>query len=109
MSNYVKLLGAKSNPFPYYLKADAIIISSAYEGYGIVLDEARVLKTPIISTDVGDAKSILSENYGILCGNSSKGVYDGMKTFIENPRRYSTNFSAKKFNDKINQQLNEAI
>ena len=103
LSDYVKMLGPKSNPFPYFLQSDAIIISSSYEGYGIVIDEARVLKIPIISTDIGDAKQILSQGYGILCDNSSNGVYEGIKTFLKTPRNYNHNFSAKYFNDRINQ------
>lgn len=109
LSNCVKILGAKSNPFPYFLQSDAVIISSSYEGYGIVIDEARVLKVPIISTDIGDAKQILSQGYGILCDNSSNGVYEGIKTFLKTPQNYNHNFSAKNFNNEINQKLHEAI
>ena len=109
LSDCVKLLGASPNPFPYFINVDAVIVSSAYEGYGIVLDEARVLKVPIISTNVGDARQILSENYGILCDNSTDGVYQGMKTFLKQPKKYNRDFSAPSFNYQINQKLNKVI
>lgn len=109
LSDFVKLLGEKPNPFPYYLKADAVIISSAYEGYGIVLDEARVLGVPVISTDIGDAKQILTQGYGILCENNSEGIYRGMKTFLDKRPKFNNHFSAQDFNNRINQQLNEVI
>ena len=103
------LTGSKSNPFPYYNISDAFVFSSAYEGYGIVLNEARVLNIPIITSDVADAKAITEEGYGILCENSENGIYEGMKQFLDFGYVIKKRFNYKKFNDKITDTLNQIV
>jgi len=51
LSNYVKLLGYKNNPFQYIKQSDIFLLSSRYEGSPNVLVEALYLKKYIISTD----------------------------------------------------------
>lgn len=47
----VHFLGFCSNPFPFIRQAEMLILSSRYEGFGMVLGEAMALGTPVISTD----------------------------------------------------------
>ena len=58
LENSIKLLGFKSNPYPYIKNADAYILSSRYEGYPLVLCEALVLNKKIISTDCTGAVEV---------------------------------------------------
>ena len=51
LKNKVKLLGYKTNPFPYILKSDIFILSSKFEGSPNVLPECQFLKKFIISTN----------------------------------------------------------
>lgn len=105
----VLLLGKKINPYAYLKKSDCLIMSSYYEGYGIVLDEARILNKPFISTDVADAKLIADEGYGILCENSENGVYQGMKKFLENGYCIKKKFNYEEFNNNITKLLDEVV
>lgn len=105
----INVLGSRLNPFPYFKIADAFVFSSQYEGYGLVLNEARVLNLPIITTDVADAAMITKEGYGILCENSSDGVYLGMKKFLDEGYELKTKFDAKKFNSKISKELDNIL
>lgn len=107
--NNVEFVGLKRNPFPYYKLADAFVFSSLYEGYGIVLNEARVLNLPIITTNVGDAATIIKEGYGILCENSNDGIYTGMKEYLDKGFKIKKKFNAKQFNQKISKSLDEII
>ncbi len=43
------------NPFPYYKAADAVLVTSHFEGYGMVIVEALLAGCPVVSYDVGVA------------------------------------------------------
>jgi len=107
--NNIKMLGSKSNPFPYYKISDAFVFSSCSEGYGVVLNEARVLNIPIITTDVADAKIITNDGYGILCDNSDDGIYEGMKAFLKDGYKIKRSFDYLEFNKKITKAINEIV
>lgn len=47
----VFLLGHKENPYPYMRRASALLLSSDYEGFSLVIAEALACGTPVISTD----------------------------------------------------------
>lgn len=109
LTDVIKLLGKQVNPYKYLIKSNAFILSSAYEGYGIVIDEARILNVPVISTDVADAKKILKTGFGILCDNSSEGIYQGIKKYLDEGYIIKKTFDYKAFNRKITSQLNRFI
>jgi glycosyltransferase involved in cell wall biosynthesis len=44
------------DPAPYYALADLVLVSSVYEGYGLVTIEALGAGKPVLSTDVGIAR-----------------------------------------------------
>lgn len=109
LEDTILMLGKKKNPYVYIKKSSALLFTSLYEGYGIVLDEARVLNVPVISTLVADAEKIVNEGYGILCENSQNGVYNGMKEFLNNSFVIKNTFDYEKFNNKITNKLNDIV
>ncbi|MBR5519145.1 MAG: glycosyltransferase [Clostridia bacterium] len=48
LGSAVTLLGYQSNPFPYLAKMDGFVLTSRYEGQGMVLWEAKALGLPVI-------------------------------------------------------------
>lgn len=53
--------GWKKDLTPYYKTADALILPSFYEGYGMVAVEALAAGCPVIMTDVGCAGDIVKD------------------------------------------------
>lgn len=47
----VHFLGFCANPQPYIRQAELLVLSSRYEGFGMVLGEAMALGTPVLSAD----------------------------------------------------------
>ncbi|KVN04921.1 glycosyltransferase [Burkholderia stagnalis] len=47
----VHFVGYCANPFPYVRVAEALVLSSRYEGFGMVLGEAMALGTPVLAAD----------------------------------------------------------
>jgi len=51
LEDAVDFVGFQENPFAWMRRAGAFILSSSWEGFGIVLAEAMACGTPVISTD----------------------------------------------------------
>lgn len=109
LTDYFDIVGRVVNPFPYFLYADALVISSGFEGYGIIIDEAKTLKLPIVTTNVADTSIVVGTDYGIVCKNSTDGVYDGMKYFLDGNLKNVKTFDPKRFNLQIIKKLNSII
>ena len=71
LENHVKLLGFEENPYPYMKQCKFLVLSSKYEGFGIVLMEALSLGTPVISFDCksGPSEIIKHKENGLLVEN----------------------------------------
>jgi len=104
----IEFLGAKRNPYPYLKQSDALLLSSQFEGYPVVYVESYVLNKPIITTDVSDAKKDIEGRYGLVCDNSEKGVYEGMKEFLDKGFK-PLEFDPEEFNKDIIDNVNKII
>ena len=82
----VTLWGNQNNPFPYLRESDVFVCPSETECYSTSLCEAIVLGKPIIMTDTGASREIMSKgNFGFLVENSEEGIFQAMKKFLDNP------------------------
>lgn len=57
----VVLTGAHTNVADYYRAADCFVLSSAWEGFGIVLAEAMSCGLPVLSTDSGGCAEVVDD------------------------------------------------
>jgi CDP-glycerol glycerophosphotransferase len=78
----VTLIKGISNPMPILKECDLFILPSYYEGWGIVILEADILKVPVIATDI-DSLQWVKEYGGNLVENSQEGILNGMYSFME--------------------------
>lgn len=51
LDEQVMLVGMKPNPYPYMAMADVYVQTSSFEGFGLTLNEARILHRPVVSTN----------------------------------------------------------
>jgi glycosyltransferase involved in cell wall biosynthesis len=65
---FVQFLGHRENSFAYMQKADCLVLSSTWEGFGLVLIEAMSLGVPCVSTDCpsGPGEILGGGEYGML-------------------------------------------
>ncbi len=86
VEDIVKIVGIKTNPYPYMSYADAFVLTSQYEGYGMTVKEAQILNCPTLVTNFGPAHEAVKDGLeGCICDNSTQGVYNMMKRVVENP------------------------
>ena len=62
-----------SNPMPVLKQCDLFILSSIYEGLGLVILEADTLGIPAISTDIPGPRGFMREHGGYLVEPNSEG------------------------------------
>lgn len=97
----IHMLGKKTNPYPYMIKSNAFLLSSAREGYPVVFLESMVLNIPIVTTNVSDAKLDIENKYGIVVNNDDDSIYLGMKEYLDKGYIINKKFDYKNFNTKI--------
>ena len=84
IENTFKLLGKKENPYPYIKNADYFCLLSRFEGYGMVLEEAKILDKPIIITDTAAREAVEKYDNATILDNTEDGIYIGLKNTIIN-------------------------
>ena len=62
----VILLGKQDNPYKYLAQMDLYALTSIYESYPTVINEALVLNIPIISNDIPSIYEMIDETQGVI-------------------------------------------
>lgn len=94
----VTLLGNQSNPFNYLKKMDGFVLTSRYEGQGLVIWEAKTLGLEIFITD-----NLEKYNPGI------SGYRDIVAALISAKRKEKVPDDLSKYNSDIAESLNELL
>ena len=77
------LLGQKENPYLYIKNADYFCLLSRFEGYGMVLEEAKILDKSIIITNTAAREAVENYSNKYILENTEDGIYNGLKDIIE--------------------------
>lgn len=80
LENHFILLGLKSNPYPYIKQADLYVQTSRFEGKSIAIDEAKILKKPIVITRFSTAADQIREGLeGLIVDMQASSVAQGIE------------------------------
>lgn len=66
LENYVVFLGGKSNPYPYIKNANLVVCLSESESWSYVLNEAKMLHTPVVTTNFDAAYEVVDNSVGVI-------------------------------------------
>lgn len=84
LENHFKLLGLRSNPYPYLKKADFYVQTSRFEGKSIAIDEAKILNKPIVVTRFSTAKDQIEDGVdGLIVDMNAEAVAAGIEKLIQ--------------------------
>ena len=95
----VVFFGAKKNPYPYIKKADYIVLTSRYEGFPVVYNEAIIFEKPIITTiDVSDDYISIPNRFGYIVNKDN--IFDKLKELSHNSEKTKEKVNYNKLNIK---------
>lgn len=82
------LLGAKSNPYPYFKEVDLVAVLSYYEGLCGVVNEAKILERPLIATEFSGVREQITDGVnGFVFENSYGAIVKGMVELLDSPTK----------------------
>lgn len=85
LENNFKLLGVKSNPYPFIKDCDIYVQTSRFEGFGIAIAEARMLNKPVITTRFDAVYNQMKDRKnGLVVDMNSQGIVNGILELINN-------------------------
>ena len=95
----VIFFGAKKNPYPYMMACDYLILTSRYEGFPVVYNEAIILEKPVITTiDVSDDYISIPNRFGYVV--NEKNIYDKVKELSKTKEKIKETVDYNSLNKK---------
>ena len=76
-------LGKKENPYPYINKANYFVLLSYFEGYGMVLEEAKILNKPILVTNTAAKEAAINYDKKIIIENNEDAIFEEMRNVLQ--------------------------
>ncbi|MDX8335922.1 glycosyltransferase [Candidatus Cetobacterium colombiensis] len=85
LSDRVKLLGIKENPYKYIRESTLFVQCSYSEGFPLVLLESMIIGKAVVSTENYGSKEILEDGkYGLIVENNIDKISEGIYSLIIN-------------------------
>ena len=123
LTKNMKLLGNRTNPYPYIKNALLYVQPSRHEGYGIAVAEARALSKPIICTPFAGAfEQIINNKTGMIVPLKVESLAEAIQKCItdskfreyleenlknEFPQRFTNSTDMHKLLECINKAKND--
>jgi len=87
--DYIVLLGAKDNPYPYVKNADLFVLLSDWESYGMVVQEAMILGTPILASKYPALFEIMEDKvHGLITEKDTESIAEGLEKLYSDNSLY---------------------
>lgn len=113
----VKLLGMKTNPYPYMAQADIYVQTSRHEGFGMTIAEAKILGIPVVSTNFDvvynqithEKNGLISEMDGMKIGEQILRLIqdDELREHIKNALQKEENWTCRTEVRKVEKIIDE--
>lgn len=109
ISEKVLFLGHQDNPYPCIKACDCKVLTSRYEGQGIVLLEALTLGLRCIATDNPAIRSILQDGVGTIVPQDTDALADAMRHAAQTGKTRQPPFDAQSYAASALQQFYHSI
>lgn len=109
IEKYVDMLGTLSNPYPYMKKADYLILTSKYEGYPVIYNEALVLNKMVLTTIPVSDSEISIKDYFEIMDHNRISISNHILKHAERKKKIKYNLDFKEINQKRVDRLKKII
>lgn len=86
VNHNIEFVGHQKNPYQYMARSKIFMLTSKWEGYGLVAFEALTLGLPCVVSDVGGLPEIVDDTCGKLCHDSTD--YKVILDILNNQKLY---------------------
>jgi len=95
IAHNVIFTGFQTNPYPWIANATAMVLSSIYEGFGLVIAEALALGIPVISTDCDSGPRELLPKKNLVATDDNEALSQKIKAVMRHPNNYNSGFDSQ--------------
>lgn len=103
-----RLIGEVTNPYPYIKAGNYFALLSKVEGYGIVIDEAKVLRKEILITKTASIEAVQKYSNIHIFENTEEDVYNGIKNILGTKEKNKKNKKEIVNNLHIFERINDS-
>lgn len=83
LQEYVRLLGLRTNPYPYMARCLVYVQTSSFEGFGLTIAEAKILGKPVVSTNFDVVYDQLEhERNGLISQMDANSLADNIMRMV---------------------------
>lgn len=84
----VRFYGQQSNPYRFLKNADLFLLTSYHEAAPMVIEEARCLGIPVLTTRTTSSEEMVTrENCGWVCENEQEALDEVLLTLLREPQQ----------------------
>lgn len=107
-ANDIYIIRQVENPMPILKRCDLFLLSSFYEGFGLVLLEADALGVPLASTEITGPSGFMREHGGYMVEPTKDGLVQAMNAYAAGEIK-SITVDYKKYNENAAAQFGKVI
>lgn len=108
LNKNIEFIGFKKNPYKYMYNSKLFVLTSDWEGYGLVAFEAIALGIPCVVSNVGGLPNIVDSTCGKLC-NDDKDFIDEIINLLQNHEEYAKRCKGAIQKAKVLENLKEYV
>lgn len=113
LQDYMEILGAKTNPYPYIAACDIYVHPSRVEGKSVALDEVKALAKPIVVTNFSTVYDQFEDRKtALICNMDPIDIADKIRMLIDSPElrnELSSNLKKEKVGNTEQAEVFESL